>query len=90
MTEPTHADILRRLDAGNQRFAEMEDTLKSISASLACLPAMESEIAKTREIVEAWGVVKGVGKGIKWFAGIVLAVTAIIVSIKGGIAHVLK
>lgn len=90
MIEPTHADILARLDAGNRRFSDLEEAIKQIGISVGCLPAMQKDISETRDIVEAWQAAKAMGKFVKWAAGIVIAFTAIIVAVKSGLAHVMK
>ena len=97
MTEPTHADILRRIDvidsqlkAGAKRFAAQDRVLKSIDASLACLPKLQSDMAQIRPVIEGLAAARTMGKFLKWAAGVVVAITAIAVAIKTGAAHVFK
>jgi len=86
----THEDIDRRLTKGGERFEAIEASLTEIRDLLKPLPQMQADIAATKEIVEAWGAVKTVGKFVKWFAGVIAAMTAIIVAAKVGATHLLR
>ncbi|MBC2668763.1 hypothetical protein ACFOON_15150 [Novosphingobium piscinae] len=93
--KPTHAQIYEalgkldvrmaqtdeRLDAGSNRFVEIKKALDEIAEAVKPIPQMQADIAATKEIVEAWGAIKTFGKFIKWFGGIIVALTAIGASI---------
>lgn len=78
----THESLARRLDAGGARFSEIDTTLHEIRELLKPLPEMQADIAKTREIVEAWAAVKTMGKFLKWFSGLLAALVAIFAAFK--------
>lgn len=77
LPDPAAADILEKLERGNQRFAMIEKQLEKIVEKLEPIPQMQRDIAQTRDIVEAWGAIKTIGKGIRWVAGIFTACGAI-------------
>ena len=83
---PTHLQIMERLDRGNERFERIEqdnaELLKIVREMQATLTNQTSEIAKMREIVEAWGAVKTAGRFIKWLGGIIAALAAIYAAIR--------
>lgn len=90
---PTHAQIYEalarvdeRLNAGSDRFVEIQKSLEQIAEAVKPIPQMQADIAATKEIVEAWGAIKTFGRFIKWAGGIIagLAVigAAILASIK--------
>lgn len=56
--------------------------LQDISVALSVLPEMKDDIASTKEIVEAWGAVKIMGKFVKWSSGIIAAIVVIVVAVK--------
>lgn len=89
--------VSARLARGEERFAHIEEKLDRLLAAVSSIPEIQADLAevkgdtaKTKEIVEAWAAVKNVGKFLKWFAGIVAAVSAIIVAIKVGAAHIMR
>ena len=89
--------IEARLARGEERFRAIEDKLdrlldavKSIPEIQADLAEVKEDAAKTKEIVEAWSAVKTMGKFLKWSAGIIAALSAIIVALKVGAAHILR
>ena len=91
VTDPkpeTHESLAKRLDAGGARFTEIDTTLHEIRELLKPLPEMQADIAKTREIVEAWAAVKTMGKFLKWFSGLLAAVVAIFAAFKVAVGAV--
>jgi hypothetical protein len=91
------AVIEGRFARGEERFRTIEDKLDQLLDAVACIPDIQSDLAEvkkdaatTKEIVEAWAAVKTVGKFLKWFAGIIAAVSAIIVAAKISAAHLLR
>ena len=91
--QPTHAEIMTRLDRGNDRFARIEESQSEMltevremrhqfEAAMRQLEEQTREIAKTREIVEAWGAVKTAGRFIKWLGGIIAALGAIYAAVR--------
>ena len=80
----SHEDIREDLLAGGRRFDAIEATLKDIAETLKPLPAMQKDIAATKEIVEAWSTAKNLARFIKWAAGIAAAITGLFVVIKAG------
>ncbi len=91
------AAIEGRFARGEERFRAIEDKLDQLLDAVACIPDIQSDLAEvkkdaatTKEIVEAWAAVKTVGKFLKWFAGIIAAVSAIIVAAKISAAHLLR
>jgi len=82
---PTHADIDHRLERGEHRFKAIEE---KIDALLDASVGMQADIAATKELVEAWGAVKTAGRFIKWLAGVMAALVALIVATKAGLAHI--
>lgn len=90
-------EVVARLARGEERFFNIEEKLDRLIEAVACIPDMQSDLAdvkedaaKTKEIVEAWSAVKTMGKFLKWSAGIIAAVSAIIVALKIGAAHILR
>ncbi len=59
-----------------------------IREMLKPLPEMQADIAKTREIVEAWAAVKTMGKFLKWFSGLLAALVAIFAAFKVAVGAV--
>lgn len=93
----THEDIADRidhvegrLDKGEVRFLAVEKKLDEVLELLKVLPAMQADIAETKEIVEAYSTVKNMGRFLKWAAGILGAITVIIIAVKTGWAHVIR
>lgn len=78
----THENLAKRLDADDVRFEKIDTTLHEIRELLKPLPEMQADIAKTREIVEAWAAVKTMGKFLKWFSGLLTALVAIFAAFK--------
>lgn len=81
---PTHAQIYEalarvdeRLNAGSDRFVDIDKKLDDIVEALKPLPKMQEDIAATKEIVEAWGAIKTAGKFITWFAKVMTALAVI-------------
>lgn len=90
-------EVAARLARGEERFRTIEGKLDRLLDAVACIPDMQSDLAdvkedaaKTKEIVEAWSAVKTMGKFLKWSAGIIGAVSAIIVALKISAAHFLR
>lgn len=86
-----------RLARGEERFRTIEGKLDQLLKVVECIPAIQSDLAdvkedaaKTKELVEAWSAVKTMGKFLKWSAGIIAAMSAIIVALKVGAAHILR
>jgi len=90
MEQATHDDIMQALARGSERFDAMERSINAIAQQTSAIPQMQTDLAETRELVEAWDTVKNAGRFIKWFSGIVVALAALAVAIKTGIAHVLR
>lgn len=67
--QPTHALIIERLGNMEVMFSTR-------------LTAIESKVDETKEIVEAWGAAKAVGKFVKWTGAIAAAVVAIMLFVK--------
>jgi predicted nucleic acid-binding protein len=93
LDSPTHLEIydalaaLRgRLDAGSERFVEIDKKLDEIVEALKPLPQMQADIAATKDIVEAWSAIKTIGKFVKWAAGLIAAMAIIV----GGTLAALK
>ena len=78
----SHEELAERLDHGSERFAAIEVALAKIALAVEPIPAMQEELTKTRELVEAWSAVKTVGRFLKWSSGIIAALTAIGVALK--------
>lgn len=81
----SHEDINDRLSHGEARFTTIDAKLTEITRLLEPLPEMQKDIAATKEIVEAWGAVKSVGKFVKWIGGIATAILAAWVILKAGV-----
>lgn len=89
--------VSARLARGEERFSHIEEKLDRLLEAVSSIPEIQADLAevkgdtaKTKEIVEAWAAVKNVGRFLKWFAGIVAALSAIIVAVKVGAAHLLR
>lgn len=82
MSDLSHDDLAARLDAGNQRFAAIDGKLSEIADLLKPLPQMQTDIAATKDIVEAWSTAKNVARFIKWASGIVAAFGILWVAVK--------
>ena len=78
----TNESLAKRLEAGGLHFEQIDTTLHEIRELLKPLPEMQVDIAKTREIVEAWVAVKTMGKFLKWFSGLLAALVAIFAAFK--------
>lgn len=90
-------EVATRLARGEERFRTIEGKLDQLLKVVECIPAIQSDLAdvkedaaKTKELVEAWAAVKTMGKFLKWSAGIIAAMSAIIVALKVGAAHILR
>jgi len=80
---PSSADPIKDLLSA---VATLTDEVTGLKREVVDL---QTQVKETKEIVEAWGAVKTAGKFIKWFGGIVGAISAIIVGVKLGLNHVL-
>ncbi len=78
----THESLAKHIDASGLHFEQIDTTLHEIRELLKPLPEIQADIAKTREIVEAWGAVKTMGKFLKWFSGLLAALVAIFAAFK--------
>lgn len=65
-------------------MATMTDELREVKTEVSTL---RSTVAETKDIVEAWGAVKTMGKFIKWLGALVAAVTAVAIGVKLGVQH---
>jgi signal transduction histidine kinase len=65
-------------------MATMTDELREVKTEVATL---RGTVAETKDIVEAWGAVKTMGKFIKWLGALVAAVTAVAIGVKLGVQH---
>lgn len=83
MADPIQA----RLDKGDERFRMIDEKLDKLIASV---DALKTDVAETKEIVEAWSAVKTWGRFIKWTGGIVAAFVAIGVAVKVGVAAAIR
>ena len=89
--------VAARLARGEERFKAIEEKLDRLLDAVSSIPEIQADLAevkgdtaKTKEIVEAWAAVKTMGKFLKWSAGIIAAMSAIIVALKIGAAHILR
>ena len=86
MPNPIH----ERFERGEARFRMIDQKLDTLIASMAALKQdvdeLKTDVAETKEIVEAWSAVKTIGKFVKWTGGILAAVIAIGVAVKVGVA----
>lgn len=85
----THEDLADELTEGRGRIHALETGVEAINEKLTCiseklsiLPDMQKEIAATKEIVEAFGAVKTMGKFVKWIGGIATALVALWIVMK--------
>jgi hypothetical protein len=76
--EPTHADIMDRLDRGDKRFDDIEAILKDLKASQA---EQAKTMLKLSEVQDAWVAVKGTGNFIIWWGKIMAAGAVIVASL---------
>lgn len=93
--EYNHADIMRQLQNGAERFTKLETLLSTVIEKVEPIPQMQADIAEakkdiaaTKEIVEAWGAIKTAGKFIKWASGVLagfLAIAAVMRAIAKGL-----
>ncbi|WP_404480049.1 hypothetical protein [Novosphingobium sp. BL-52-GroH] len=83
---PTHAEQ-RMLSA----MATMTDEIRALQGKVGSLEGkfgpLEIKVSETKDIVEAWGAVKTLGKFIKWLGALVAAVTAVAIGVKLGVQH---
>ena len=90
MPEPIH----QRFEWGEARFRMIDKKLDTLIASIAALKQdvdeLKTDVAETKEIVEAWSAVKTIGKFVKWTGGILAAVVAIGVAVKVGVAAAIR
>lgn len=89
----SHEDIDARLRAGGERFEALENGQSAIHQEqkrqsdiqkeiLEVLKKMKADIGATKDIVEAWGVAKGIGKFIKWASGIAAGILVLVGLVK--------
>lgn len=76
---PTHAEQ-QMLKA----MATMTDEMRALQMKVG---GLEDKVKETKDIVEAWGAVKTMGKFIKWLGALVAAVTAVAIGVKLGVQH---
>ncbi len=102
-TAENWADILVRLEKGDQRFAAIEAAQKVAAAAhadlaarsaanavmleeikqlVAPIPDLSRDVGKTKDIVEFLNAAKTGGKFLKWIAGVLGAVTIILIALK--------
>lgn len=72
------SDMEARLHRGEARFAQIEKQLEMIISCTEGLPAMQQDVAATREIVEAWTTAKNIGRFLKWFGPVAAAAAAVL------------
>ena len=86
-------DTNRRLDLSEARSSSIERDIDELSVSfqdmrleiaqaLKPLAQMQRDISETKEIVEAWSTAKNLARFIKWLAGILAGVGAVVVIAK--------
>ena len=82
-TSPTHLDITHRMDRMEEKLSAYMDEMRLVMENLqGDVATMKSDVAETKEIVEAWGAVKLMGKFIKWASGILTSIVAGYIIIK--------
>lgn len=90
--QPTHEDIYRRLASGQERFAAMDEKLDLIIRSQVEMQKAHADMKDqltevkqtadaTKDIVEAWGAVKGAGKVASWLGKRVIGLAALITAL---------
>lgn len=89
MDTPSHADIMRQLQNGAERFTKLETLLSTVIEKVEPIPQMQADIAEakkdiaaTKEIVEAWGAIKTVGRFVKWASGVLAGCLALLAIMK--------
>lgn len=85
-TQPSHQDLATRMDAFDAKLTKMLEELTEMKTSMV---QVEHDVAKTKEIVEAWGAVKTVGKFVKWVASLGTGMVGIYVLAKAGLFHMI-
>lgn len=97
----THEDLDRRVEAveialsnGVERFQGVEDRLDSIIASVdrmaETIAPIRDDISTIKEMTGGWKAIGTVGRFIKWLSGIAVAIGAIAVAAKAGLAHAMR
>lgn len=86
----------------NQELAHRMDTIEGkIDAFIAemrgamlhqarAIEKVQDNVAETRELVEAWGAVKTVGRFVKWSGGLLAGIVASWVLIKAALVALIK
>jgi len=91
MNEQTHQEIYVRMESLEGKLdtfmAEMRTSVDQVKTDVS---AMKSDVAQTKEIVEAWSAVKTLGKGLKWFSGMLTAFAAGWIILKAGLSAMVK
>lgn len=105
---PTHEDIYRRLASGQERFAAMDEKLDLIIRSQETMQQAHAEMKDqlkdvketadaTKDLVEAWGAVKGAGKVASWvgkrvigLAALITALGIAVAAIKAAAIHIIR
>lgn len=85
-TQPSHQDLAARMDSFDAKLTKMLEELTEMKTSMT---QVEHDVSKTKEIVEAWGAVKTVGKFVKWIASLGTGVVGIYVLAKAGLFHMM-
>lgn len=75
----THEDLNQRMNDGEVRFQTVE---KKLDALITSVGEVKKEVIKTREVVEAFEVVKNMAKFIKWASTLAAGLLAIWVFLK--------
>lgn len=83
-----HEAIMHRLESGDERFAAIEKKLDAVLEAVKPIPQMQADIAETRELVEAWGAIKTVGRFVKWASGLLGGFAVVWAAIKVGLGVV--
>jgi len=94
VTNPSHADIYSRIGTIEGLHAAMDEKLDRIIKSQEAMRDELAEVKKTadatKDVVKAWDTARNVGTFVKWLAGIIGAITAIVVAFKVAAGHLLR
>lgn len=71
-----------RFAKGNTCFAEIKALLEVLSTRTEGIEQLRTDVAATREIVEAMATVKNMAKFLKWLGGVAAAFAAFLAMIK--------
>lgn len=74
--QPTHLEIVERMDRLDDKLDVFMSEMRSGMSDLKNeVGDVKKDVAQTKDLVEAWGAIKTVGRFVKWsgtlFAGIV-------------------